>query len=485
MIALEQLIKGMPYTVLQGSTNRNICNVQYDSRKVETDDVFVCITGFASDGHAFAEKAVDQGATVLVCEHALDFAVPESVTVLQVENSRKALAELSASFENHPSEQLQVVGITGTNGKTTVTYLVQSIFRELGKDIGLVGTIENRIGDEVLATERTTPESKELQALFSTMVERKISTCAMEISSHALDLYRVHGTKVEVAVLTNMTQDHLDYHHTMENYKQAKGKLFAMAKKCVINMDDLTAEYMMEQTSGDILTYGIDKTANLQAKALEISQTGIQFLVDYQGESHAVRLSTPGRFSVYNALAAMGVGLQLGIPMATIISGLSKNEGVSGRFESVQGKNGVLGVVDYAHTPDGLENILKTAKEFAKGRVIVVFGCGGDRDATKRPIMGEIAGQYADLAIITSDNPRTENPMEIIKAVEVGTQKTNCPYELIVSRKEAIFFAVGQAKKDDVVIVAGKGHETYQIFRDETIHFDDMEELTKALEGNQ
>ncbi len=485
MIALDQLLKGITYDLLQGTLNHPIRAIQYDSRKVEQDDIFVCISGFASDGHAFAQKAVEQGATVLVCEHELDFSVPSSITVVKVLNCRKALAELSTAFEGNPSKKLQVIGITGTNGKTSVTYLLQSIFKVAGQQIGLIGTIENRIGDEVLKTERTTPESKELQALFSTMLERNISTCAMEISSHALDLYRVHGTEIAVAVLTNMTQDHLDYHVTMENYKKAKGKLFAMAKKCVINIDDPTASYMMEQTNGEILTYGIDNISDLQATDLEISQNGVHFFVSYHGATHEVTLSTPGRFSVYNALAAMGVGLQLGIPISTIILGLSHNTGVSGRFQSIQGKSGVLGVVDYAHTPDGLKNILKTAQEFAKGRVIVVFGCGGDRDATKRPLMGEIAGQYADFAVITSDNPRTENPIEITNAVEDGTKKTSCPYEVIINRREAISFAVKQAKKDDVVIVAGKGHETYQIFKDETIHFDDMEELKKALEENQ
>ena len=477
---LKELLKGISYEAVQGSLDVDVKEIQYDSRKVEQGDLFVCVTGFQTDGHKFAPMAVEKGASVLLCEHPMEN-IPEGVTVIVTENTRAALAELSAVFYHEPSKELSVIGITGTNGKTTTTYLMKTILDGIGKKVGVIGTIENRIGDKVLHTQRTTPEAKELQALFRQMKEEEVSHVMMEVSSHSLDLHRVDCVDYDIAVFTNLTQDHLDYHKTMENYRAAKGILFERAKKAVINVDDEAGSYMMDRCKGEILTFGVDKKADLMAEDIDISAEGTAFTMLWQGERYPVKLHTPGRFSVYNALGAAGACILLGVPVEAIIKGLRENQGVSGRFQTVRSKKGCQAVVDYAHTPDGLENVLKTANEFAKGRVIAVFGCGGDRDKTKRPIMGEIGGRLAGYCILTSDNPRTEDPASIIDDVEVGTKKTGCPYEKVTDRGEAIRRAAEMAEAGDVILIAGKGHENYQIFAKETIHFDDMEEVKKAF----
>ena len=333
----------------------------------------------------------------------------------------------------------------------------------------------------MLHAERTTPESKELQALLCQMRKEDVTDAVMEVSSHSLDLHRVDGISFDIAVFTNLTQDHLDYHKTMENYKAAKGLLFARAAKSVINIDDAAGAYMKEQSKGEVLSFGVDTKADLMAAHIDISANGTAFDLLWQGRSYPVQLHTPGRFSVYNALGAAGACLLLGVPVEEVVAGLMANPGVSGRFQTLRSKKGCMAVVDYAHTPDGLENVLKTAREFVRGRLIAVFGCGGDRDRTKRPIMGEIGGSLADYCIITSDNPRTEAPEGILDEVEVGVGKTACPYEKIVDRREAILRAVAMAEAGDVILIAGKGHETYQIFADRTIHFDDTEEVRRAF----
>ena len=477
---LKQLLEGISYEVQQGTAETEISDFQYDSRKVEKDSLFVCITGFQTDGHKYIPMAVEKGAAALLCEHRVAD-VPEGITVILTKNNRVALAAASANFYGHPSKEMQVIGVTGTNGKTSTTYLMKSILDRAGKKVGIIGTIENRIGDEVLKTERTTPESKELQALFRRMQEEAVTDVVMEVSSHSLDLHRVDGIEFDIAIFTNLTQDHLDYHKTMENYKAAKGLLFERAAKSVINLDDAAGAYMLEQSKGEVLTLGVDTQADLMAENIDISAEGTAFDMLWQEERYPVKLHTPGRFSVYNALGAAGACLLLGVGAADVAAGLTANPGVSGRFQTVRSKKGCQAVVDYAHTPDGLENVLQTAKEFVKGRLIAVFGCGGDRDRTKRPIMGEIGGRLADYCIITSDNPRTEDPEAILADVEAGVRKTDCPYEKIVDRRTAIQKAVAMADEGDVILIAGKGHETYQIFAKETIHFDDMEEVRKAF----
>ena len=362
--------------------------------------------------------------------------------------------------------------------------MIKTILDSLGYKTGVIGTIGNMIGKRTLHADRTTPESLELQELFSEMSGEGVSFAVMEVSSHSLALDRVTGVKYSTAIFTNLTQDHLDYHKTMENYMKAKGILFSMAEKAVINIDDAAGAYMRSVAKGLVMTTGIEsESADLRAENISVTAEGVSYTLDYEGRQYPVKLNIPGRFSIYNSLGAIGACLLNGIKMEDILKGLSLNEGVPGRFQSVPNNLGITAIVDYAHTPDGLENILETAHEFAKGRIITVFGCGGDRDRTKRPIMAEIVGKLSDFAIITSDNPRTENPASILDDVEVGMIPTKCPYHKIVDRREAINEAIRMARKDDVVIIAGKGHEDYQIFADKTIHFDDVEEVKKAFEN--
>lgn len=474
---LSTLLQGIEWNLLYGE-EKEINAVAYDSRKVQKNDLFVCITGFQTDGHNYAQKAIEAGATAILCEKEID---NKEVTIIQTPNTRHALALLSANYYKHPSAHMNMIGVTGTNGKTTTTYLIKSVLDRVGHKVGIVGTIENRIGDKVLHADRTTPESLELQQLFDEMYHEDVTDVVMEVSSHSLDLHRVDGIQYHIGIFTNLTQDHLDYHKTMENYKIAKSLLFQRSDKSVINIDDEAGEFMKQNAKGEVLTFGLEKEADLKAKDIDVSADGVKFTLCYEQKEYAVSLHTPGRFSIYNALGAIGACLFMNISIEDIIVGLQSNVGVSGRFQTIKSKRGYNAIVDYAHTPDGLENILKTAQEFVKGKIITVFGCGGDRDRTKRPIMGEIAGKLSDYCIITSDNPRTENPAMILEDVEVGMKKTNCEYIKMVDRREAICHAVEYGKKGDVIVIAGKGHENYQIFADKTIHFDDVEEVKKAF----
>ena len=478
---LAELLEGLTYETAAGSTDREVTGLAYDSRKVAPGDVFFCIRGLQTDGHKYAAQAAAAGAVALVCEEAPE-GLPENVAVIVTPDSRVAMAQAADTWCGHPTEQLRLVGITGTNGKTTTTYLLRSILMDAGRKTGVIGTIGNMVGDKMLHAEHTTPESLDLSLLMREMVDAGVQDVFMEVSSHALALHRVDGCRYRVGVFTNLTQDHLDYHKTMENYKQAKGLLFARCEKAVVNADDEAGAYMAARCPGEVLTYAIDRPADLRAEQVEITAAGVSFQLDYAGKQWPVRLAIPGKFSVYNALGAIGACLHLGVPMETILQGLSENRGVPGRFQTIPGKHGFNAIVDYAHTPDGLENILKTAREFTKGRIITVFGCGGDRDRTKRPIMGKIAGTLSDYCVITSDNPRTENPETILLDVEVGMQRTSCEYEKELDRRKAIFRAVELARPGDLVVVAGKGHEDYQIFADRTIHFDDVEVVKEALQ---
>lgn len=479
---LSELLEAIQYTVLQGKTDIEIQKPVYDSRKAEKGDLFVCITGFQTDGHNYVKNAVESGAVAILCEKQIQ--TQQNITVIQTKNTREALALLSANFYGHPSQKMNVIGVTGTNGKTTTTYLIKSVLDRMGHKVGIVGTIENRIGDKVLHTERTTPESLELEALFCQMHQEGVTDVVMEVSSHSLDLHRVDAIAYNIGIFTNLTQDHLDYHKTMENYKKAKALLFQRCDASVINIDDEAGEFMKQNAKGRVVTFGIEKKADLQAKNMEISADGAKFTLYYAQKQYDIKLHTPGKFSIYNALGAIGACVLMEIPMEDIIAGLEHIQGVSGRFQTIKNKKGYNAIVDYAHTPDGLENILNTAKEFVKGKIITVFGCGGDRDRTKRPIMGEIAGKLSDYCIITSDNPRTEDPNFILDDVEAGVKKTNCDYIKMVDGREAICHAVSYAKAGDVIVIAGKGHENYQIFADRTIHFDDVEEVRRAFGGD-
>ena len=480
MKKLKELLNGVNVGKVYGDTDREIGHIHFDSRKIEPGDVFIAQRGVNADGHAFIDKALTRGAVAVVCEQ-LPENRPEEVTYIWTADTSEALGVMAGNYWDNPSRELKLVGVTGTNGKTTTATLLYELVRLAGEKAGLLSTVCNYIGEEKIPATHTTPDALSIQELLRRMVDAGCRYCFMEASSHAIHQKRIAGLDFDGAIFSNITHDHLDYHKTMENYKAAKGMLFARAAKSVINMDDAAGAYMKEQSKGEVLTIGVDSKADLTAEGIDVSADGTAFDMLWQGKRYPVHLHTPGRFSVYNALGAAGACILLGVPVEEIVAGLTANPGVSGRFQTVRSKRGCQAVVDYAHTPDGLENVLNTANEFVKGKLIAVFGCGGDRDRTKRPIMGEIGGRLAGYCIITSDNPRTEDPAKILEDVEVGVKKTDCPYEKIVDRREAIQKAVAMAEAGDVILIAGKGHETYQIFPDKTIHFDDIEEVRKAF----
>ena len=452
-------------------------NVKVDSRKVKKGDTFIALRGISSDGHDYIESAIKNGASKLIVEEDKNYSVEYEI----VSDTRAYLINyLKENYSKYLNE-MKIIGITGTNGKTTSAYLLHNALNLLGIKTAYIGTIGFYINKKIESLNNTTPDVLDLFELLLKSYENGCKYVCMEVSSQGLSHKRVEGFLFDYVVFTNLTQDHLDYHKTMENYKAAKGMLFARAAKSVINMDDAAGAYMKEQSKGEVLTIGVDSKADLTAEGIDVSADGTAFDMLWQGKRYPVHLHTPGRFSVYNALGAAGACILLGVPVEEIVAGLTANPGVSGRFQTVRSKRGCQAVVDYAHTPDGLENVLNTANEFVKGKLIAVFGCGGDRDRTKRPIMGEIGGRLAGYCIITSDNPRTEDPEKILEDVEVGVKKTDCPYEKIVDRREAIQKAVAMAEAGDVILIAGKGHETYQIFPDKTIHFDDIEEVRKAF----
>lgn len=474
---LSELIKNVKCkNIISEHLNPEITGVRYNSNKVEKGNLFVAVKGYKTDGHKYIKSAVENGAAAVICEERQDdLAVPQII----VENSRIAEAVVSAEMFSNPSKKLKLIGITGTNGKTTCTYLVKQILESNGYKCGLIGTNQNMIGDTVLETGRTTPDSYELQELFAKMSSQNCDYVIMEVSSHALELDRVYGCEFEVGAFTNLTQDHLDFHKTMDNYAKAKSKLFSMSKKSVINADDKYADVMIKGAS-DYITYGINENADIKAENIEYSARGVAFNADNTN----YYLGIPGSFSVYNALCAIAIAKSVGIDDENAAKALKCAHGVKGRAEIVPTDTDYTVMIDYAHTPDGLENILNTVRGFAKGRVVVVFGCGGDRDNTKRPIMGEIASKLADFAVVTSDNPRSENPMKIIEMIEQGIKTNKTPYVIIENRKEAIKYALENAQKDDVIVLAGKGHETYQILAEGTIHFDEREAVRDILNKN-
>lgn len=461
-----------------------ITGIVYDSRQTVPGNVFVCIKGYEQDGHKYAKMAEEMGASLIVAQDRIDVDIP----VCYVDDCRKTIARMACRFYDHPSEKFKLVGVTGTNGKTTVTYLLRSILETAGKKVGIIGTNENVIGDKILLTKSTTPttpNSLELQKLFSEMVDEGAEYVVMEVSSHALFLDRVLGCAYEVGVFTNLTQDHLDFHKTMENYMEAKAMLFDISAKGAINKDDEYGKKILKKhENSDILTYAINEEADLVAKNINITSRGVTFDVEYKGMVYPMNLCIPGKFSVYNALSAISCAIALNIDMETICKGVKAAKGVMGRVEVVPTDTDYTVIIDYAHTPDGLENIINTVSEYAEGKVITLFGCGGDRDNTKRAIMGEIAGKLSDFTIITSDNPRTENPESIIAEIEEGMKRTNGEYTVIVNRREAIDYALKNAKSGDVIILAGKGQETYQIIGKEKFDFDERVVVWECLNNS-
>lgn len=480
---LSGLLHGLDHQLMKGNIEINIKNVVNDSRQVEEGSLFVCIDGFEVDGHRYIDKATMKGAHAVLVQKTVE--VADDITVVLVKDTRIALAHIASIYYNQPSSNFDLVGITGTNGKTSTALLINNILEAYGKKTGIIGTIENRIGDQILETTRTTPESIELQRLFSEMVDANVNAVVMEVSSHALDLHRVDEARFDIGVFTNLTLDHLDYHKTMENYRDAKLKLFHMCPVGIINIDDAIGQYMLKMgTCKEYVTLGCENSdADLNAVQMNIRITGTEFYVNILGEEHLFEIQTPGKFSVYNALSAIGVCMKLGVPVAIIKKALKENSRVKGRFETFSSNKGYYAVVDYAHSPDGLENVLSTISEVVEGRIITVFGCGGNRDKSKRPQMGKIAGNLSNYVIITSDNPRKEEPLSIINEIEEGIMETKCLYEKEVDREVAIYKALNMAQKGDVVLIAGKGHEDYQTIGDQNMHFDDSEKVLGFFKG--
>ena len=479
---LKELLRGLGVLELHADEALDITGVQYDSRQVSPGDLFVAISGFQTDGHKYIPKAMENGAACVVCEKKPETDIP----YVLVPDARAALAALGANWFGHPADDLCVIGITGTNGKTTSTYLLKHVLEKtLGAKVGLIGTIQNMIGDEILHTERTTPESFELQKLFTDMRDAGCTHVIMEVSSHALVLHRADQIRFGAAVFTNLTEDHLDFHKTMDAYCDAKAMLFRRCETGAVNVDDAYAKRIMEQADCRLLTYSAQgKPAALKAEHIGLFSDRVEFDAVYQNERVPVTLGIPGIFSVYNALGVIAAALALDIPLAAIADALRTAQSVKGRVEVVPtpGK-GYTVLIDYSHTPDSLENILKAVRGFCAGRIIAVFGCGGDRDPYKRPVMGRIAAELSDLAIVTSDNPRTEDPYKILRQILAGMQDTETPYEVIESRVSAIGRAMELAQKDDVIVLCGKGHETYQEIGHEKHHLDEREVVASYLEA--
>ncbi|WP_079709359.1 UDP-N-acetylmuramoyl-L-alanyl-D-glutamate--2,6-diaminopimelate ligase [Paraliobacillus ryukyuensis] len=489
MKQLEELVKLIPQIAEDNTIpSVEITGITVDSRQVKPGYLFFCIVGYTVDGHDFVEQAIANGASAIVAEKPLpDCAVP----VIYARDVVKTLAIVANAFYDFPTQQLSLIGVTGTNGKTTVTNLINEMLQANNHITGTIGTIQMTIANQSYRVANTTPEASFLQHSFDQMVKEKVDTAVMEVSSHALELGRVNGCDFDIAVFTNLSQDHLNYHGTMENYFLAKSRLFQQLgnsyakekpKYAVINADDDYSTRLIHQTVQPTLTYGIVEEADVRAENIVLNENGCDFCLQTYKGSIDIHSKLMGKFSIYNMLAAATAALLRDIPLAIIKKVLETTNGVSGRFEPVNRGQSYGVIVDYAHTPDSLQNVLQTIKEFAKGKVYVIVGCGGDRDKTKRPFMAEIACKYADQAIFTSDNPRTENPDAILEDMIVGLNHTN--YQLEVDRRKAIEKTIALADESDIILIAGKGHETYQIVGKEMVPFDDREIAANAIMEN-
>jgi UDP-N-acetylmuramoyl-L-alanyl-D-glutamate--2,6-diaminopimelate ligase len=465
---------------IKGSSSElEISGLEYDSRKIKPGDLFFAVGGYQTDGRKYIDQAVSKGAVAVALEGD---SIPQGVTTVRVKNVRRAMALISSEFYGRPSEKMTMLAITGTAGKTTSSYLARSILAAAGRRTGLLGTINYWVLDHNYPAPNTTPESLDLQRLLAEMRENGVDTVVMEASSHGIQLERMAGINFRAAAFTNFSQDHLDFHGSMDEYLKAKLRLFQNldAKSyCVVNLDDSTSQRVMESTKALLLTFSLEKQAQVMARDIKSDLKGSTFtLVTPEGQVPII-LSLPGRPNIYNALTATGLALLCGVNLKSIKTGLESVSSVAGRFELIPSDLGFDVVVDYAHTPEELERALATAKGLASGRLITVFGCGGDRDRTKRPLMGHAVGRYSDEIIVTSDNPRTEDPQAIIEDILPGLEGRH--YQIVPERKEAIFRAIGSARKGDLVMIAGKGHEDYQIIGTQKIHFDDREVAGEAL----
>ena len=475
---LRALLKDITVLETNADLETEIQGVAYDSRKVTPGGVFVAITGFASDGNRYIPVALEKGAVVIVTAKK----PADDIPYVLVENDRLALALIGCNFYDHPAKSMTLIGVTGTNGKTSVTWLLKQLLERVhGCKVGLIGTMENRIGDEVVPTDRTTPESFELQGLFARMRDAGCRYVIMEVSSHAITLDRVGGVHFDVAAFTNLTEDHLDFHKTMENYCDAKAELFARCDKAVFNRDDDWFERISRLATCETITTSVKGEADLRAENVELLSDGICLTCVSHEERVEVKMPIPGRFTVYNTLTVLGIAKALGVSLTDAANALVTAQGVKGRIEVVPtpGKDYTV-LIDYAHTPDGLDNVLRSVRDFCKGRLIAVFGCGGDRDPIKRPIMGRIGAELADIAIVTSDNPRTEDPNAIISDVVKGIENME-NVVIIENRRKAIEYAMDIGRKDDIIVLAGKGHETYQEINGVKHHLDEREEVAACL----
>jgi UDP-N-acetylmuramoyl-L-alanyl-D-glutamate--2,6-diaminopimelate ligase len=488
---LSELAYGIEGLRQETGGDVDVTGIAYHSQRVEAGDLFVAIPGLVTDGHLYIEEASSRGAAALVVAETWDAgALPAASAVVRARDTRLAMATLSDRFFGHPSGKLKLVGVTGTNGKTTTAHLVEAATARTGMVSGLIGTVVYRVAGRELPVGRTTPESADLQEILAAMVDEGCELASMEVSSHALALRRVDGCDFEVAVFTNLSQDHLDFHADMEDYYHAKERLFIprtqggmAARAAVINTDDSYGRRITQVASGKVLSFGTAEGADLRGELLEAGLKASRVKVSYAGRSWEGETALTGRFNLYNILAALGACIMLGLEVEDSLPGILSHQGVPGRFQAVEEGQDFAVLVDYAHTPDSLQRVLEAARETTRRRVIAVFGCGGDRDRGKRPLMGEIAVQAADLAFITSDNPRSEDPLAIIAEIETGARAVpgGAAYTVIFDRRAAIQAAIREAGAGDVVVVAGKGHEKGQIFADRVLPFDDVEEVRAAL----
>ncbi len=476
---LQALLRNVEVLELHADPETEITSVAYDSRRVEKGGLFAAISGFASDGNRFVPMAMEKGAAVVVTAKAPEGEIP----YVLVTSDRLALAQIACNFYGNPAKAMTLIGVTGTNGKTSVTLLLKAVLEKArNAKVGLVGTMGNLIGTEVIPSERTTPESLELQALFARMRDAGCEYAVMEVSSHAIALHRIGGLTYDVAAFTNLTEDHLDFHKTMEAYRDTKAELFTRCRRAVINVDDPYGEAMLQRAACPTLTVSAHGAGQLRAENIALHARGVEFTAVCGEERVQVTVPIPGRFTVYNTLTVLGIARQLGISLAESAESLKTVSGVKGRIEVVPTPGMPYTVlIDYAHTPDGLEKVLLSVRDFCKGRLIAVFGCGGDRDPMKRPIMGQIGVKNADFAIITSDNPRTEAPMAIIEDILKGVDPALGEYTVIEDRRKAIRYAMDIGKKDDIIVLAGKGHETYQEINGHKYHLDEREEVQSYL----
>jgi len=487
---LRNLVQDLEFDILSGDLNIEVSSITYDSRKVLDNSIFIAITGFSVDGHSFIETAINSGAKTIIVEK--DVHIDSDIAILKVKDSRNALAKISATFFDNPTKKLNMIGVTGTNGKTSVTYLLKAIYDKANKDTGIIGTNGSIIKNKLIKNKNTTPESLDLQQLFTDMIRVNTTDCIMEVSSHSLSLDRVAYCDFNIGIFTNLTPDHLELHNSMEEYFRAKAKLFYLTNDYnIINVDDPYGKRLAEEVKNlpaTLITYGIDNKSDIYATDIEYYADSVSYIANTPGGSIRVKINIPGIIYVYNSLAAIACAYSNNIDLKDIQEGINSVTGIKGRFEIVPTNKDFTVIIDFAHTEDGLEKALTTIKQFAKGRIILVFGvyaAPGEKGSDKRWGMGKVAAKYADLAIVTSDNPKDQDPISIIDEIVKSIKANSGTYTAIVDRKEAIKHAIEISQKDDIIFIAGKGHETTQIIGSEEIPFNESEIVTETINNSE